>query len=131
MRRLVHKAKQTVKEHGKLFSIFVLIGLAKSVLTIAMAWLLIDIIGLSGFIGSTITTVIMFFVTYYSYVFLKVVKPRFAVYAPITITFNILQIILITLLVDYFYISGALSSAIVLTSLFFIRYVMFRKIGLI
>lgn len=123
--------RNKVRKHGKKFSLFLGIGILKSVFTIALSWLLIDIMSMKAIIGSTIVVVTVFILTYFTYVFLQVVKQAFLKYASTTVGFNIATILLITFFVDYVGLSGAVSSAVVAGLLFALRYLTFNKIGVI
>jgi len=123
--------KKIIKKHSKKFSLFLVIGIFKTILTIMLTWLIIDILKTKALLGSTVVVILVFFITYATYVITKVIKPRFIRYASATIGFNISTILLIWFFVDFIGFSGALSSAIVIGALFIIRYAFFNKIGLI
>lgn len=123
--------KKKMKKYSKKFSLFFLIGVFKTIFSIWLMWVIIDILRINALIGSTIVVVITFFITYWSYIIAKVIEPRFLKYASATIGFNIATILLIWFFVDFIGLSGALSSAIVIGILFILRYLFFSKIGLI
>jgi len=125
------KIKNAASAHGKKFSLFVFIGILKTVFTIALNGVLIDVFGISAFFGSSITAIIVFAGTYFAYVFCNVIKPKFMEYSVSTVGFIILQVVLISLMVYFLGISGTLSSAIVIVVLFVLRYAFFRNIGII
>jgi len=123
--------KNKVKKHGKKFSLFIIIGIFKTILIIALSWLFIDVLSIKALIGSTISVFFVFFITYFAYVITKVMKPRFITYMSTTTGFNIIAILLIWFFVDFVKLSGASSSTIVSGALFLIRYLFFNKMGLI
>lgn len=123
--------KNKVRKHSKKFSLFLIIGIFKTAITIALTWLLIDILKISTLLVSTTVITLIFFITYFTYVITKIIKPKFIKYASATIGFNVTTILLIWLLVDFMEFSGVLSSIMVIGVLFIIRYVFFNKIGLI
>lgn len=123
--------KNKVKKHSKKFSLFLSIGIFKTIFSIWLTWLVIDIMHINALVGSTIVVVVAFFITYWSYIIAKMIKPRFLKYAYATIGFNIASILLIWFFVDFIGLSGALSSTIVIGILFILRYIFFNKVGLI
>jgi|SRR3989344_864041 len=125
------KIKSTARKHGGKFSLFVFIGILKTVFTIALNGALIDVLGISAFFGSSITAIIVFVGTYFAYVYSDVIKPKFIEYSVSTIGFIILQVVLISMMVYFGGLGGALSSAIVIAVLFVARYIFFRNIGMI
>lgn len=131
MKQIKDFVKGKAKKHGKKFSLFLIIGVFKTLISISLNWLFIDIMHLWALFGSTLATAIVFFITYYTYIAAKVIKPSFLKYTSTTISFNIITIGLIWVLVDFAGFSGALSSTIVIGSLFILRYLFFNKIGLI
>jgi len=123
--------ERIVKKHSRKFSLFLIIGILKTILTIGLSWLIIDILGIQSLLGSTIVVTTVFFFTYVSYVMAKVIRPRFLRYSSITITFNVITILLIWFFVDFVGFSGAVSSTIVVAILFILRYIFFEKTGVI
>ncbi len=127
----INLIKNKVKKHGKKFPLFLIIGVVKTMLTIGLTWLLIDILNIGALLGSTIVVIIIFFVTYIMYIITKVIKPEFIKYTYATMGFNIATILLIWFSVDFVGFSGAFGSTIVTGTLFIIRYIFLNKIGLI
>ncbi len=123
--------KRAVKKHTKKFSLFMVVGIIKTILSILLTGLFIDILKLDALFSSTAVVVIVFFITYMIYVSTKLVKPQFMKYTSATIGFNIATILLIWILVDYVGLSGFISSAIVTITSFVLRYLFFNIIGLI
>jgi len=123
--------KRKVKKHTKKFSMFILIGILKSLAIVLLSWIIIDLLKVKALIASTVIITIMFFLTYLAYIKAKVIKPRFLRYTSATISFSIATIMLIWFFVDFMGFSGALSSMIVVGTLFIVRYLFFNIIGLI
>jgi len=120
-----------IKKHSKKFSLFLLIGVLKVILTITPIYLLIDILKIKALLASTIVVIIVFFITYLTYVTTKVIKPRFIKYTSATIGFSITTILLIWFFVDFIGFSGVFSSVVVVGIIFIIKYLFFNSIGLI
>ncbi len=131
MRKVIDFVGKKTKKHSKKFSSFLLIGIFKMPLSIGLTWLFIDILQIQALLGSIMAVVTGFFLVYFFYVKTKVIKPALMKYASATIGFNIVNILLVWVLVDFVGLSGALSSTIVIGLLFIFRYVFFSKIGLI
>jgi putative flippase GtrA len=123
--------RRLAKKHSKKFALFLAIGIVKTILTIFLSWILIDMLKFKALAGSTLVVVIVFFITYFLHRLTKVIKPAFVRYTSATFFFNLLTIAFVWVLVDFGGFSGALSSAIVAGTLFILRYVFFSRMGLI
>ena len=131
MKKIKDYFKRKIRRHGKKFSLFFLIGIFKTTLTIGLSWLFIDVLQIWVLVGSTLVVIIEFFLAYLAYLVTKVIKPGFLKYTSAIIVFNIAFILLTWFFVDFIGFSGLLSSAIVVGALFLLRYYFFNKIGLI
>lgn len=131
MKKIKDYFKGKIRRHGKKFSLFFLVGIFKTTLTILLSWLFIDVLQIWALLGSTLVVLIEFFLTYLAYLVTKVIKPEFLKYTFATIVFNIAFILLMWFFVDFIGFSGLFSSAIVVGALFALRYYFFNRIGLI
>lgn len=110
---------------------FSLAGGIWTVINIGMMWLLIDVMKLPGWLGSTIGMVILYIGRYYTYLLLKAMEPKFWRYVSASGVFSLLIIGSMTLAVDVLGFK-ALYSSIVITGLSFVfKYLFFKKVNLI
>ena len=131
MEKAKEYVRKKVEKHKRKFSAFLLVGILKTVFTIFITWLIIDILKVKALIGSILVGVIIFLLTYVSYVMVNVIKARFIRYTIATVSLNIIMVFLIWFFVDIVGLTGAFSSAISVVALFLIRYLLFNLMGLI
>jgi putative flippase GtrA len=126
------RIKQLLKEgRSSTFIRFSIAGGIWTVINIGMMWLLIDVMRLPGWLGSTIGVVILYVGRYYTYLLLKAMEPKFWRYVSASGVFSLLIIGSMTVAVD---VCGfkALYSSVVITGLSFIfKYLFFKKVDLI
>lgn len=113
------------------FGKFLSVGVVWAVLTMLFTSFLIDVLGFSGFWGSTMVVVIAFFGRYYHYLAIKLIHAQFLKYTAANIFFPLLTIAFISLLVDYFSVAGWVASSVVIGTLFLAKFIVFQMIGLI
>lgn len=110
---------------------FSLAGGIWTVINIGMMWLLIDVWHLPGWLGSTLSIVILYIGRYYTYLMLNAMEPRFWRYVSASSVFSVFIIGAMTVAVDFMDFK-ALYASIVITGLsFLLKYVFFKKVNLI
>jgi len=113
---------------------YLAVGIFITIFNIFFMWLLIDIVKMSTLFGSTIVVVTLFIVKFYGYVLIDLMVhsfKNFFKYASINFISLILNIAGVWVLIEVFHISTPIASAIVVYSLFILRFIMFKKTGLI
>ena len=68
---------------------FFLVGLVWTIVNIYLMWLAIDILGLFGWLGSTLVTILVLIGKYYSYIWIKLIQPKFMRFLAANFTFPI------------------------------------------
>lgn len=121
---VVHK---TVKDFKK----YLIVGLLATFANIFFMWLLIDIFRIPTIIGSTIVVVSIFFGKFYAYVLIGLILHQFLKYASINIGSGLLNIFFVWLFIDIFGVPTVISSAVVVYSLFLLRFAVFKITKLI
>lgn len=110
---------------------FSLAGGIWTVINIGMMWLLIDVWHLPGWLGSTLSIVILYIGRYYTYLMLNAMEPMFWRYVSASSVFSVFIIGAMTVAVDFMDFK-ALYASIVITGLsFLLKYVFFKKVNLI
>lgn len=94
-------------------------------------WLFIDILKISTLISSSIIVGSIFIGKFYLYVLIGLIEPKFIKYTTTNISFSIANVLLLYLLIDILSIPTITSSAGTVVGLFFLRFIIFNKIGLI
>lgn len=119
------------KRLAKDFVKFLSVGAIWTISNIFLMWVLIDIIGMSGWLGSTIVVIIAFFGRYQTYLMINLIHKKFIKYASTNIGFSIITIALMSLFVDIFHIPAKISAPIIIMGLFILKFIVFKKINLI
>ena len=89
-----------MKKQGVNFSKYLLIGIFVTVLTVGLSWFFIDIFGMLALLSSTIVETLGFFIKYFSYRKIKLIKKSLKKFLLINIGSNIAFILLSSLLID-------------------------------
>ncbi len=125
--RLNHGIKKVLKQ----FSIFTYIGLLWTVISVFLMWLLIDVTGMPGWLGSAVVTTFTLFGKFYHYIYVRLISKNILKFLGTNMTISILTVFLISLFVDVFHFKAVYSSPIVIGFLFVLKFVIFKKIKLI
>lgn len=123
--------KKTYSRYSGSFIKYLLVGIIWSLLNIAFMWLLIDKFKLPTIMGSTIVVLVLFITKFYAYSAIGFMEKNFLKYASTSIGFGAANVFLMWLFVDVFYLSTVISSTAIAYGLFFLRFVVFDKVGLI
>ena len=113
------------------FSKFLFVGIIWTIVNIVLLWLLIDVLGLAGWLGSSIVVFSALIGRYYHYVFLKVIKPHFMKFLGTNFVFSLLTVVFMSLFVDFLHIPAKFSSPLVIGGLFIGKFITFKFIGLL
>ena len=119
--------RKTAKDFIKFFSV----GATWTLINIFLLWLIIDIIGMSGWAGSTLVVIIAFFGRYYTYLLIDLINKHFIKYASTNATFSLATIALMSLFVDVFHLPAKISAPVIILGLFILKFLVFKKINLI
>ena len=123
-----------IKRHRKLamdFSKYFVIGLIFTIANVFFMWLLIDVVGLYSAVGATIVVVALFFGKFYTYVLTKFLRRHFFGYAAVNLVSMVLNVVLVWLFIEIFYIPTIYASATAVIILFIGRFIAFKQLGLI
>lgn len=124
--------RQTIAEAWKSkFFRFSLAGGIWTAINIGMMWLFIDVWQLAGWLGSTLSIVILYVGRYYTYLMLDAMEPRFWRYVSASGIFSLLIIGAMTLAVDFMGCKALYASMVITGMSFLLKYVFFKKIKLI
>jgi putative flippase GtrA len=100
-------------------------------INIGIMWLLIDVLHLPGWLGSTIGVLVLYVGRYYTYLLMKVMEPEFWKYVSASGVFSLFIIGTMTLAVDVFHFQALYASVVVTGLSFVLKYIFFKKIDLI
>ena len=128
---IIRKIKEPLLKHKTTFLSFLIIGILKTFSAIFLNWILIDILKIKALAGSSIAYGLVFIGTYIAYVKSNTIHKGFLKYTIVVVAFNLLAILLVTLLVDVAGLKGYMSSAITTAALFLLRYLVLNKFGII
>ena len=131
LNKLSNTIKNKLKKHQTTLPRFLFIGVMKTFSAIFLNWLLIDILKLDAFIGSSIAYVLVFIGTYIAYVKSKTIHKGFIKYTLVVAAFNGLAIAMVTVMVKYGGMAGFSSSSVTTAVLVLLRYMALHKFGII
>jgi putative flippase GtrA len=121
------KHKKTAVDFIKFLSV----GGVWTLINIVLMWLLIDLLGMAGWLGSTIVVIIAFLGRYYTYLSINLIHNHFIKYASTNITFSVTTILLMSLAVDVLKFPAIISAPVIIMGLFILKFLVFNKINLI
>jgi len=121
------KHKKLANDFGK----FLFVGVIWTVLSIFIMWILIDVLGMYGWLGSSIAVVIVLIGRFYTYLLVRLIHNQFIKYISANIGFSIATVGLMSLFVDILKIPAKISSPIIIGGIFILKFVFFKKIKLI
>lgn len=124
------KQKKTIEDFWK-FALYVFVGIVFVILNIILLWLVIDLLKVPTWFGSSAVTIFLFITKYYSYVAIKLFNKNFIKYAATNVFYSILTIPLVSLSIDFLKIPTLISSSLIVGGMFILRFGTFKKIGLI
>jgi len=120
--------------HKKLtydFGKFLYVGAVWTIINIFFMWIIIDIWGMPGWLGSSFVVIASFLGRYYHYLRIGLIHDHFMKYTYTNIGFSLATIALMSLAVDILGFSAKLSSPIIIGGLFLLKFITFKKIKLI
>ncbi len=110
---------------------FSVVGGVWTAINIGIIWLLVDELGLPGWLGSSIGMVILYIGRYYSYLLLKVIAPRFWKYVYASGIFSLFMVGAMYVAVDLLHYTGLVSSIVITTLSFVLKFLFFKRIKLL
>lgn len=116
---------------SKNFSIFTIIGAIQSLLQIFFLWLLIDILKYPSLLMTSVVISTLYLVKYYAYIKVGLMYNKFIKYNMVNFSLFLLNIVAIWILIDFFGLYASISSIIVISFLFILRFMVLNKFGLI
>ena len=116
---------------GKDFSKYSFIGVLWTTLNIFFMWLMIDMLKFPTVYSAFAVVTTLFVGKFYAYRLIGFMENNFLKYASTVIGFQVANIFFMWLFVDIFKWKAVVSSAIIVTTLFVLRFVVFNKVGLI
>ncbi len=128
---LIDKIKSQIAVHKSTFLVFSIIGVLKTVSTVLLNWLFIDLVHLPAIMGSSIAYGIVFVGTYVTYIKSNTIHKGFIKYTILVLSLNLFSVFFVTYLVDYVGLTGYQSSMIATVSFFLLRYISFHKLGIL
>ncbi|MAG38835.1 hypothetical protein CMO90_01995 [Candidatus Woesearchaeota archaeon] len=124
-------SKQFLKKNSINFSKYTFIGLIVSLLNIFFVWLLIDILKIETLMATSLVVMSVFFLKFYLYILIKLIKKQFFKYVAIQIISALLNIVLTWFLIDILLIRTVIAVILVVGSLFLARFSLFKVTRLI
>lgn len=110
---------------------FSIVGAVWTAVNIAIMWLLIDVLGLAGWLGSTIGIAVLYIGRYYNYLWLKVIEPKFWKYVYASGLFSLFMIAGMTVAVDVLGYKAFYPSIILTALSFILKFLFFKRIKLL
>lgn len=123
-----------IRKEAHNFGKYTIIGVIITFLDIFLMWLVVDIAKFPTLISAISIVSILHITKFYGYVLIKLIghnMKNFLKYASVNIFSAIINIFGVWILIEMIGFTAALSTSIVVMSLFVGRFVIFRKIGLI
>lgn len=121
------KKKKLIKDFGK----FVSIGFIWSGINVMLVWLLVDFMGITALLSSTISIIVALLGRFYSYLLIGLIHPNFIKFATANVTFTLLNIALVTLAIDILKLNTLIASVTIIGGLVLLKFIVFNKINLI
>jgi len=118
------------KKHLLGFSKYTFVGIIVSILNIFFVWLMIDVFEINTIISASIVVGTLFFLKFYLYIAMKLIKKNFLKYTSIQIFSAILNVVLTWFFIDIFGIPTVIASSSVVIILFIGRFILFNISGL-
>jgi putative flippase GtrA len=114
------------KNHISNFTKYLSVGIFVTLLNIFFSWLFIDIIGMRAILSSTIVGLSIFFVKYFSYTRVNLIRRKtFHIFLLINLTSVMSYIIFTALLIDVYGITTLIAVPLVVIILFILRFFAF------
>lgn len=120
-----------IKKYAKNFTKYMVVGLIWTLLNVVFMWFFIDVFKFTALTGSTIVVFFLVIGKYFAYVFINLIRKNFLKYISTVIGFSLANIFFMWLAVDIMKFSTVISSAVIVATLFMLRFVMFNLIGLV
>ena len=123
-----------IRKNSKNFSKYLVIGIIWTVIYIYIIGVVIDKIGIPTLLGSTISISLVFIGKFFTYVSVNLMNggfKNFTKYAYVDLVSIFLNIVLVTISIDFLNIPTRISATIVVIILFIGRFFVFRFIKLI
>ncbi len=120
-----------IRKHAKNFTKYSIIGVIWTLLNVTFMWMFIDALKFTALIGSTIVVVVLIIMKYFAYVLWHMIHGKFFKYLSTVIVFNIANVALMWLAVDIMSFPTIISSVIIVSSLFLLKFVTFNLVGLV
>tara|TARA_Y100000310_G_C20071621_1_gene529670 strand:- start:175 stop:546 length:372 start_codon:yes stop_codon:yes gene_type:complete len=121
------KYKKISKNFGK----FLFGGIIWTILSIFLAWFLIDYRGMLAAIASSIIVIVGIVLRFYFYTGIGLIKKQFLKFASANILFSVLIIVFMTLSIDIMKIPTLIATPIIIGGLFIFKFLFFIKVRLI
>ena len=113
------------------FSKYLMVGIIVTLLNILFMWLAIDILKFETKISAAIILIFLFFAKFYTYVTVNLIHKNFYKFMIINIISIILNWFFSWILIDFIGISAAITSMMIVTTLFILRFIGFKIIGIL
>ena len=121
------KIRKTAKDFAK----FIIGGAVWTALSVFLAWLLIDYIGMYASISSVIIAAAGIVLRFYFYVWISLIKRQFLKFVSANILFSVLMVVFMTLFIDIMKIPTLIATPIIILGLFLFKFLYFIKVKLI
>jgi putative flippase GtrA len=126
-RKIVDKGKKLALQ----FSKYSFIGVTATVINIILMWLSVDLFEINSAIATISVVTLVFFYKFYGYVKIGLFHKKIFKFLSVNIVSAILNMIFVWVLIEKVNLSGAVSAGIVVITLFFLRFIIFKCIGII
>lgn len=120
-----------IKKLAGQFGKFLGVGLIWTLLSMFFMWMLIDIMGIPGWLGSSAVVALVFFGRFYTYILIGLMKHEFMKYASANIVFSLATVAGMWFFVDFLGMPAKYASVLVVGGLFVIKFGVFKKMNLI
>ena len=121
------KNKRLSKDFGK----FLFGGVIWTALSVFLAWLFIDYIGMYASVASVIIVIIGMVLRFYLYVLMRLIKKEFLKFVSANLLFSVLMVVLMTITIDVMKIPTLIASPSIIGGLFILKFIFFIKIKMI
>jgi len=116
---------------SKNFGKFLFGGILSAVLSVFLAWIFIDYLGMYALVASIIIVVIGIILRFYLYVSIKLIKRQFFKFVSTNLVFSALLVALMTISIDIMKIPTLIASPTIIFGLFISKFLFFIKIKMI
>jgi hypothetical protein len=124
------RAKGYSKVIGQ-FRHYSLIGAIATLFYIGLISLAVDGLGVNSVLATAAITIFIFFFKFWAYVRTRLIHPRILQFVVVNALFSITHAILVVLLIDVVRLSAFLSSVIVTSAVFVVRFAFMKAIRLV